>query len=138
MITERQQKEAIRRMKFLQMDKKYIEAFEKSGTIMLFENFIGDPITKSNDTYLMDLINNYENTFDNLVYAVTHELSPVGECYNLMIVSKYENDWSMEMYPVDPFTAVTYAYVDNYDAPECSELGSVSLKINKGGIKRVY
>ncbi|MBO4940323.1 MAG: hypothetical protein J6D30_04815 [Clostridia bacterium] len=81
-------------------------------------------------------IKEIEEQFGCLIYGVTHEYFEFGECYSLLFVSQYSEDWSVE-YATDGKVHRVYAYCWNVDREECSEIGSVYLESRNGGVVRV-
>ena len=68
-------------------------------------------------------------------YYVTHEMTSFGECYSILIVSPYEEDFNLAYprYDEKSETWRVYAYVYNKTHNERSESGSILVK-NKYGI----
>lgn len=130
-----QKEKAIECMKALDIYKPYIDAFEKDGTITLFERFGGYYIAEDNESELLNKIKIVERETGSLVYAVTHEIFEFGECYSFLCVSKYEEDWD---YTVEANLPDSYAcaYVWNKDYEWCSEFGTIGVKSFGGGIIR--
>lgn len=73
-----------------------------------------------------------------LPYYVTHEYFPWGECYSILTVSPYEEDFDLAMpqrFGDGLYRA--YAYVWNVTDDSKSESGSVVLKNEYGLLRRV-
>ena len=81
-----QKEKAIECMKELDIYKPYIKAFEKDGTVTLFERFGGYYIDADNELELFNKIKEFEADTGSLVYAVTHEIFEFGECYSFLCV----------------------------------------------------
>lgn len=130
-----QKEKAIECMQKLNIYKPYIKAFEKHGTITLFERFGGYYIEENNEPELFKKIKEFETRTGSLVYAVTHEIFEFGECYSFLCVSKYEEDWPLT---IDIFVDNIYAwsYVWNKTSEWCSEYGTIGVKSFGGGIIR--
>lgn len=131
-----QKEKAIECMNALDIYKPYIKAFEENGIKTLFERFGGYYITKDDEPELLNKIKEFEKDTGSLVYAVTHELFEFGECYTLLNVSKYEEDWDRTV-EVGGYGSYVWSYVWNKDAEWCSEYGTVVVKSFGGGITRV-
>ena len=84
----------------------------------------------------MAKINEIENRYKCLVYAVTHEWFEFGECYSLLIVTAYPEEWAT-LVQSKGNKHVAFAYVWNKDDDECSEFGSVLVHSFGGGIRRI-
>ena len=131
--TERKQ-QAIEYMKMLDIYEPYIKEFEKNNTICLFEGFGGFYIDKSSD--LGKQVREFEEKYNCTVYAVTHEVLEFGECYSLLIVTDYPEEWDDLVYTKDN-KASAYAYVINSDCPDFSEFGDIAVQMFGGGIFRI-
>ena len=69
-------------------------------------------------------------------YAVTHEFTEFGECYDFLIVTDYTEEWDALVYS-EGNRHTAFAYVWNKDDDWCSEFGSVMVRSFGGGIKRI-
>ena len=130
-----QKEKAIECMKALDIYKPYIKAFEKDGTVTLFERFGGYYITDDQEPELLNKIKEFEEETGSLVYAVTHEIFEFGECYSFLCISKYEEDWEYSI-DVGPYGAYAFAYVWNKSDEWCSEYGTIGVAKFGGGITR--
>lgn len=137
MNTTREQKKskALELMKTLDIYKPYIKAFKDTDTICVFENFGGYYIDK--DSKLYNEIKNFEEENDCLVYAVTHEYTDFGECYDFLFVSDYEDEWEYIISYSDQNRHVIFSYVLNNDMPDCSEFGDITIQTFGGGVRRI-
>ena len=127
-----QKQQAIKSMEVLDIYKPYIKAFKDKGVITLFENYGGFYIEESE---LLTKIKEFEQEYDAVVYAVTHEFTNFGELYDFLYVSKYEEEWEMQF--EDLQVGYASAYVWNKSDEWCSEFGSIAVRSFGGGIKRV-
>lgn len=130
-----QKEKAIECLKALDIYKPYIKAFEKNGTVTLFERFGGYYITEDQEPELLNKIKEFETETGSLVYAVTHEMFEFGECYSFLCISKYEEDWDSTL-EVGAYDSYVWAYVWNKDVDWCSEYGTIGVKSFGGGIAR--
>ena len=137
MNTTREQKKskALELMKTLDIYKPYIKAFKDNDTICVFENFGGYYIDK--DSKLYDEIKNFEEENDCIVYAVTHEYTDFGECYDFLFVSDYEDEWEYIISYSNQNKHVILSYVLNNDMPDCSEFGDITIQSFGGGVRRI-
>lgn len=131
-----QKEKAIECMKELDIYKPYIKAFEKNGTVTLFERFGGYYITKDDEPELLNKIKEFEAETGSLVYAVTHERFEFGECYSFLCISKYEEDWDYSISLTPYQNHYVWSYVWNKDADWCSEYGTIGVTSFGGGIMR--
>lgn len=103
----------------------YNYVFIRSGNVPVFDcfrarNVLGNP-------ELAEKIKEIEQQYGCLVYAVTHEFLPFGECYSMLIVSKYEEDWEQCLQRLDERRFLAYAYVWNKTDDTCSEFGYITV-----------
>ena len=111
------------------------DLFVAKNKIAVFDSFLGEALS----TYpgLAEKINEIEQEYGCLVYAVTHEFLPFGECLSMLIVSKYEEDWEQCLQRIDTDKFLVYAYVWNTTDDACSEFGYITVLTGFGGIVRV-
>ena len=130
---ERKQK-AIELLKKLDIYKPYIDGFVKDNNVCFYENFAGFWAWQEKE--ITDKIREIETQNNCTVYAVTHEYTSFGECYDFLIVSDYREEWDYLLQKAEGgFYAL--AYVWNKDDEMCSEFGDISVTSFGGGIKRV-
>ena len=129
-----QKEVAIECLKALDIYKPYIRKFEKDGTVTLFERFGGYYIDADNEPELLKKIREFEAETECIVYAVTHEIFPFGECYSFLVVTKYDDEWEMTMGEVKDGYA--FSYVWNKSDEYCSEFGTIAVASFGGGIAR--
>lgn len=134
-ITNEIKKEkALELMNKLDIYKPYIRAFKERGEICFFENFGG--FWTYQEPELMAKIKEFEEEYNVLVYAVTHEYLEFGECYDFLFIPDYEEEWAEILYPAGK-CFYAYAYVRNKTDDFCSEFGTIGIRSFGGGIKRV-
>ena len=125
---------AIQLLKEMDIYKPYIKGFEEKGTVCFFENYGGFWIDQEPELYAK--MKEIEKKFSCLVYAVTHEFTPFGECYSFLIVTDYRSEWKTLMY-TEGSKHTAFAYVWNKDDDRSSEFGSVMVQSFGGGIRRI-
>ena len=81
-------------------------------------------------------IKEIESKHNCTVYAVTHEYTQFGECYSLMLVTDYPEEWEQSLVR-DKSTFYAFAYVWNKDDDWCSEFGDVTVFTALGGLRRI-
>lgn len=132
---KQQQKEfAVSLMKKLDIYQPYIDVFEKENVVSYFERYIG--FWAYQDKELDEKVKEIEKEYGCRVYAITHEFTDFGECYSLLIVSKYEEEWERSVV-TEGKKHYAFAYVWNKTDDYCSEFGTVVLKSAFGGITRI-
>ena len=131
---EIKKQKAIELMQQLEIYKPYIRGFEKDNKVCFFENFGGFWVYQEPE--LMAKIKEIEETYNILVYAVTHEYLEFGECYDFLYIPDYKEDWYEILYPAGK-SFYAFAYVWNKTNDYCSEFGTIGVISFGGGIKRV-
>ena len=125
---------AIQLLKEMDIYKPYINGFKEKGTVCFFENYGGFWIDQEPE--LNAKMKEIEKKYNCLVYAVTHEFTPFGECYSFLIVTDYRSEWKTLMY-TEGSKHTAFAYVWNKDDDWSSEFGSVMVQSFGGGIRRI-
>ena len=133
--TTTKKEKAIELMKKLDIYKPYISGFENSGRVCFFENYGGFWVDQ--EPLILSKIKELEEKYNCLVYAVTHEMTSIGEMYDFLIVSAYPEEWDDTLLPEGNGTFYAYAYVWNVDDDYCSEFGDIVVHSFGGGIKRI-
>lgn len=88
------------------------------------------------------IVDDYESESGNLVFHVIHSFMQIDgvdepfEMYNLLIVTKYNEDREFEAEGVRERFVESYVY--NKSVPEFSEYGSITVRQKIGGLVRVY
>ena len=133
-IEERKEK-AIEIMKTLDIYKPYIKGFKEENSVCYFEGFGGFWAWQNPE--LIEKIKEIEENHHCTVYAITHEITSIGEFYDFLVVTDYKEEWNelVEECPNKKFYA--FAYVWNRDDEYCSEFGSVVLQSFGGRIRRI-
>lgn len=128
---------AIGYMKKLNIYKPYINEFDKKGVRTMFEHYGGFWTWQYPE--LEDKINKFEEENGAIVYAVTHEYTEFGECYDFLCVSKYAEDKDFNIEEgIEKNTFNVFAWVWNKTDEWCSEYGTIGVYSFGGGIKRIY
>ena len=135
-LKEQQIQVAIKLMETMDLYKPYIKAFKEKGIVTLYEDYAGFYIEET-EQELLDNIKEFEKEHECLVYAVTHEYTQFGECYDYLIVPKYEEEWNDLISYSNQTKHVVFAYVVNKDDPWCSEFGDITVNQFGGGLVRV-
>lgn len=132
---EERKEKALEILHQLDIHKPYINGFKHDDKVCFFENYAGYWVNQ--ETELTNKLKEIEDKYNCTVYAVTHEYTDFGECYDFLIITDYKEEWPdiVGKYQGNEFFA--FAYVWNKDDDSCSEFGSIVVKSFGGGIKRV-
>ena len=134
MKKEQMKQKAVEILKEMGVYSPYIEAFEKNDVVTMFERYAGFWAYQYPE--LQDKIKDFEQKYKCTVYAVTHEFTKFGECYSMLVVGDYPEEW--EDIPHENKVFYPFAYVWNKSDDCCSEFGSIGVLSLGGGIKRIY
>ena len=125
--------EAIKRMKALDIMPEVIAEFEKKDIVEVSEPPFGALYYL--DEKQEEILHWVESQFNCLVYLVVKCYTEIGMMDSFLIVSDYKEDWVMDWESLD--ADIVFTYTHNYDAPECSEFGSIAIKKMFGGVIRI-
>lgn len=124
--------EAIERMKLLKLDKSCIEAFAK-GKVWESEGY--GALYECNNKE-KELIDKFEKEHEGcLVYHMIHNKFEFGECYSMLFVSQYTEEWEQDR--EDITEGYAFVWVENVDLDWCSEFGTIAVKPSFGGLIRM-
>lgn len=126
---------AITLMKKLGIYKPYIKGYEEQDMVCFFENFAGFWVFQEPD--VEQKMKEIEAQFNCTVYGITHEYTEFGECYDFLLVTRYEEEWDRLLVKEDDIY-YAFAYVWNKTCDDFSELGTIGLRSFGGGIARFY
>lgn len=132
MIREKQKNEAIKRMKILKLYENVIKEFEEENKLNLSESIGVLYWLKEEEK---ELVEEFENENGGLVYHLIRSLTDFGELYSIFYVSKYEEEWDMDL--EDLKNNIAFVYVKNLNDELSSEFGSIGFKKSIGGLVRI-
>lgn len=142
MSLNKQKEIAIQCLDKLGIYKPYVTKFKNTGMPCFFEHFAG--FWADQEPELYKKINEVEEEFGCLVYAVIHEITDYGEMWSMLCVPwsrlhvpEYScvDDLILTTSKIDTFYAFTYTW--NKSNPILSEFGDIAVRSALGGIKRV-
>ncbi len=131
--------EALKRMKMLDLYEPCIEEFEREGKVNISE---GGILFWANEGQRKE-IEELEKDKDILVYFGIKSFTDFGEVVSYLIITSGELGDSEEAkaelnYSTQGITeGYVLAYVANHTYPDCSEMGSIVVKRQCGGLVRV-
>ena len=128
---EEMKQEAINRMKALSIYGPAIKQFDKDNIIMVSEPNGG--LYWADDAE-MEMIKQFEDEHDAVVYIVVRQYFKFGKCDSLLYVSKYKDEWEMDN--EDIRDDIPMSYTVNHDWPDGSEFGSIGVRYFAGGLIR--
>lgn len=126
---------AIELMKALDIYTPYIDGFEQEDKVCFYEMFGGYWVEQEKEIY--DKMKQLENKYKCVVYAITHEFTDFGECWDFLLVTDYPEEHDTLLYKQSNDNYIVFAYVWNKTDDYCSEFGSIGVESFGGGIRRV-
>ena len=129
--------EAVKRMESLGLMRNVIGDFKRSGKVYYSERtpLGGILYWLDNKPEWVQIVKDLEEQYGFLCYHATHEVTEFGELLDLLIVTKYEEDWETER--LDIQDGYVFSYVVNLSEPAFSEYGTIAVKQRAGGLVRV-
>ncbi len=147
-IKEKQIAEAIKRLKFLNLNDYVIEDFQQEQKVHYSEREYLDSSGEfgalfwvSDEPKYVEVIRHYEDQFGCLVYHAIYQQNEVGELFSLLYISPYEEEWTMDWELFSQGNRqdgyIQYAKVINLSMPLFSETGTIHIKESGGGLIRI-
>ena len=131
---EEKKAEALERMKMFGYWGNAREVFRRSDKVLVNEPPFGAVYEMEDD--VAKSVEEFEKEHNALVYMVVRAFAEFGVCDSYLYVSDDKDEWEYDREDIQngcPFT-----YTVNKDAPECSEFGSIGVKLGAGaGLVRV-
>lgn len=119
--------ECVERMKILGMKSKQMKAFQKEQKVYLSE---GGMILNELDEKQKQMVHEWEEKYNCVVYHVLHYLMCGEELYSFLFVAPYEDEWEMERMELKEKRP--FVYCVNVNIPKYSEFGSITIKVKYG------
>lgn len=132
---EERKEQAVKLMEQLGIYKPYINGFKKSNKVCFFENFGGFWVNQEPE--IEQKMKEIEKEYNCTVYAITHEFTYIGELYDFLVVTDYEEEWDDLVFHGKK-DSNAFAYVWNKSDDYCSEFGTVGIRSFGGGITRIW
>ena len=128
---------AIKCLEKLDIYKPYITKFKSAKTLPCFyENFAGFWADQEPELYAK--VKELEEDHGCLVYAITHEVTDLGETWSMLCVPQSVEDVEDVLGPFNSGEYYAFSYVWNKSNPIFSEFGDIVVMSRFGGIKRVH
>jgi hypothetical protein len=128
---------AVSCLEMLDIYKPYINKFKsKAGTPCFFENYAGFYVDQEPEIY--NKMKEVEEEYGCLVYALTHEITDLGETWSLLCVPKSAESIEDVIGSFNQREFYAFSYTWNKSNPIFSEFGDVVVMSRFGGIKRVH
>lgn len=125
---------AIELMKELGIYKPYIEGFHREDKVCYFEEYIGFWADQNKEVF--DKMKELEKEYNCVVYAITHEITNIGELWDFLLVTDHPREHDTLLYDQGNGNYIAFSYVWNKTDYKCSEFGSICVHSFGGGIRR--
>jgi len=126
-------KEALKRMKLLDLLPNIITDFENEN-VVYYSELNGILFWVSNHPTWVEFIQKFEEKNNALVYHAELSRLEFGDCLSLFFVSDYKEEWKRDL--EDIRQGLSLCYVWNKDDPCCSEFGTIGFRPINGGVRR--
>ena len=126
-------KEAIKRMKILQLHQNVLDDFMNENKLNKSDSPLGSLYWLDEEE--IKIVKDFEKRHNVLVYHVIHTFSNLGETYELLFVTTEKEEWENEKRDLKNGYAFAQVIVIDYDPN--SEMGYVGVESKNGGIVRV-
>lgn len=128
---------AIQCLEKLDIYKPYIRKFKSNaGTPCFFENFAGFWVDQESEIY--DKMKEVESESGVLVYALTHEITDLGETWSMLCVPSDAETLEDCLGSFNPREYYAFSYVWNKTCSMFSEFGDTVVMSRFGGLKRIH
>lgn len=124
--------EALTRMTEFKMLPQVINEF-REGILYRTETQAGILYWLSNEEKAM--VQDFEKETGNLVYHLIKTSTTYGTIYNFLYVDSDDGEWCIDKENIRD--GYQLAYAKNIDADDCSEYGSIGIRMRNGGLVRV-
>lgn len=122
---EEKKTEAIRRMKMLGIFPETIKQFE-AGYVSRSEQPFGAYYWVEGEE--LEALRKFEEEHDCLVYTVVRSYTSIGMMDSYLFVGDDVEEWELDRDNLKDGYA--FSYTVNYDAPDCSEFGTIGIKLS--------
>ena len=131
---EAKKAEAVQRMKMMDIFSETIKQFETKDLVSISEPPVGAFF--GIDDEMKKMVQQFEKEYNTLVYMVIRSYTTIGRMDSFLFIGDQAEEWEMEHEDIE--NGIVFAYVKNYDAPDCSEFGSIGFrKTIAGGLIRI-
>ena len=128
---------AIQCLEKLDIYKPYIRKFKSAaGTPCFFENFAGFWVDQEPEIY--SKMKEVEEDNNVLVYALTHELTDLGETWSMLCIPSDAEAIEDCLGSFNSMEYYAFSYVWNRSNDMLSEFGDIVVMSRFGGLKRVH
>ena len=124
-------------LKKLEILPAYVRGFASNKNRVCFFEGLGAGYWADQEPEVMAKLKEVEEKYGVTVYAITHEYTEFGECWDFLYVSDESDETEYNLEDCGSFFRAM-AYVWNKTDDFSSEIGSIGVRPMFGGIKRCY
>lgn len=124
--------EAIKRMKILRLHQNVLDDFINENKLNKSETSFGSLYWL--DEKELEMVKDFENKHNVIVYHIIHTFSNLGETYELLFITKEKEEWEAEKVDLKNGFALAQVIVMDY-SPD-SEMGYIGIENINGGLVR--
>lgn len=125
---EEKKAEALERMKMFGYWSNAREAFRKSGKPFVNEPPFGAVYDMEDE--VAESVAEFEKEHNALVYIIVRAFTAFGVCDSYLFVGDEKEEWECDREDIK--SGVPFTYTVNKDAPDCSEFGSIGVRLGAG------
>lgn len=127
--------EAVGRMKLLHLFPETIRQFEQENYVSLSEPPVGAFFWIDDEG--KEAVRKFEDEYNALVYVGIRAYTTIGVMDSFLYVSDHKEEWCADR--IDLQNKEPLAYVVNWTAPDCSEIGAIGIEPTvAAGLQRVW
>jgi len=124
--------EAIKRMKILRLHQNVLDDFINENKLNKSDSPLGALYWL--DEKELEMVKDFENKHNVIVYHIIHTFSNLGETYELLFITKEKEEWEAEKVDLKNGFALAQVIVMDY-SPD-SEMGYIGIENINGGLVR--
>lgn len=124
--------EVIKRMKILRLHQNVLDDFINENKLNKSDSPVGALYWL--DEKELEMVKDFENKHNVIVYHIIHTFSNLGETYELLFITKEKEEWEAEK--VDLKNGFALAQVIVMDDSPNSEMGYIGIENINGGLIR--
>lgn len=137
-LRQKQKQEALERMKLLQIMPQVRNDFKNNDRLYYSERlnaiFNATLYWVDNKPEFVNLIKEFENKYNALVYHAQLTHLEFGDCLALLYVSNQEEEWSQDKR--DILEGYAFSFVKNLSDEMFDDFGTIGIKPSMGGVVR--
>lgn len=132
---EEKKAEALKRMKLLGIYPETVKQFDREGLVSISEPPWGAFYWLEDKE--KEIVRQFEEKYHTLVYVGIRSFTVLGKMDCYLYVSDHPGQWADDRALIKSGEQIAYVY--NWGAPDCSEMGSIGFRSTTGaGLERTW